>query len=218
MLGSKLNRRRALLLATGSALALPARRLAAALAAEEEKPAAETKPPAEAKPAADGKPPAAEAQGIDLGGKAMLVYVARDKAQWTAVKEAVGARQMMPRGTTPGDPLERLDDTDFEQQMIVGVFWGEMNFSGHNEKCWIQEVRVEDKQVIVHCRADLWGGNVFRSYRAWPYDVKAVPQSALPVLFEQTTIYQAAPQNSVKDQPLATLKPGEWKQEVKRPE
>ena len=89
MLGSKLNRRRALLLATGSALTLPATCLAAARAAEEEKPAAETKPPTEAKPAADGKPPAAEAQGIDQGGKAMMVYVARDKAQWAAVKQAV---------------------------------------------------------------------------------------------------------------------------------
>ena len=125
---------------------------------------------------------------------------------------------MMPRGTKPGDPLEKLDDTDFGRQMIVAVFWGEMSFSGQNEKCRIESVKVEAGKLVVRCQAELWGGAVKHAYRAWPYEVRAVPQSDLPVILVQTTNYQAAPKQSQKDKLLATLEPGEWKKEIKRGE
>ena len=98
----------------------------------------------------------------------------------------------------------------------MAVFWGEMNFSGHDEKCWIEAVDIGERQVTVDCRANLWGGNVKRSYRAWPYDAKVIRRSELPVVFVQATEYKADPKLSEKNKVLATLKPDEWKREVER--
>jgi hypothetical protein len=161
--------------------------------------------------------PVKQIRGGDLGGTAGAVYVARDKATWDAVKKAVGDRHELPRGSKQGESLDSLDDTDFQQDMIVAVFWGEMNFSGHNEKCWIESVDVGDRQVSVACRANLWGGNVLRSYRAWPYVARVVRRSDLPVVFVQDTQYEANPAASEKNKVLATLKPDDWKQEIAPP-
>ncbi len=147
----------------------------------------------------------------------MTVYVARDKTTWDAVKQAVGTRHDLALGAKQGNPLERLDGVDFKQDMIVAVFWGEMNFSGHEEKCWIEAVTIGEREVTVDCRANLWGGDVLRSYRAWPYDAQIVRRSELPLTFKQTTQYKALPNLTEKDKTLATLKPGDWKQEIALP-
>ena len=61
-----------------------------------------------------------------------MVYVARDKTTWDAVEKPLGMRhEFSRRDAIKGDSLESLDDVDFQQDMIVAVFWGEMNFSGH---------------------------------------------------------------------------------------
>lgn len=163
---------------------------------------------------AQSEPKAQEAKGIDLGGPTMTVFVARDTAAWDSVKQTVGKQQMIPRGMPKGDGLELLDAVDFRKQMIVAVFWGEMNFSGQSERCWIEQVSEAKGEVVVDCRATLWGGAVKASYRAWPYHVKVVPRSDGPVQFKQTTEWKAAPGRSEKDKVLATLKTGEWKQEI----
>ena len=165
---------------------------------------------------AEPTPQATEVRGIDVGGKGMALFVARDKATWDAVKKAVGDRQMLPRGFAKGGGLDRLDTVDFQKDMIVAVFWGQMSFSGQGEKCWIESVTTGKEEVTVVCRAILWGGAVKHAYRAWPYHVKAVKRSDLPVTFIQTTEYKAMPALSKKDQKLATLKPSEWKWKMQR--
>jgi hypothetical protein len=158
-----------------------------------------------------------QVRGVDIGSSHMIVFVARDKPTWDAVKQAAGPRHEFPRAALKGDELASLDPIDFQKEMIVAVFWGEMNFSGHDEKCWIEAVSVGDDEITVDCRASLWGGDVTRSYRAWPYDVKVVRRSELPVTFEQTTEIMTKPDQSEKEKPLATLKPGEWKREITPP-
>jgi hypothetical protein len=146
----------------------------------------------------------------------MSLFVARDKATWDAVKKAVSDRQMLPRGFAKGEGLDRLDAVDFQKDMIVAVFWGQMSFSGQGEKCWIESVTTGKEEVTVVCRAILWGGAVKHAYRAWPYHVKAVKRSDLPVTFVQTTEYKAMPSLSKRDQKLATLKPSEWQWKMQR--
>jgi len=160
------------------------------------------------------QPEPLEVKGIDLGGKTMMVFVARDKATWDKVKQTLGEPKMLPIGMAKGADLKTLDGTDFKTQMIVGVFWGQMNFSGHGEKCWIEGVSVAHGEVLVDCRATLWGGAVDASYRAWPYHAKIVPRSELPVRFAQTTERTAPPGRTEKDKTVATLKLGDWKQEI----
>ena len=123
----------------------------------------------------------------------MAVFVARDKTAWDAVKKAVGDRQMIPIGSAKGGGLDRLDTVDFQKDMIVAVFWGQMSFSGQGERCWIESVTTGKDEVTVDCRASLWGGAVKHAYLAWPYHAKAVKRSDLPVTFVQTTEYKAMP-------------------------
>ena len=155
-----------------------------------------------------------EVKGTNLGGKTGTVFVARDRATWDKVKQTLGQPQMLPIGMPKGDDLKVLDGVDFQKQMIVAVFWGQMNFSGQGEECWIEGVSVEKEEVVVDCRATLWGGPVKHSYRAWPYHAKVVPRSELPVRFKQTTEWTARPGRSEKDKTVATLKLGDWKQEI----
>lgn len=169
-------------------------------------------PAAGAEPAAEAPQ---EAFGIDLGNASRVAYVVRDQATWEAVKKAAGAPQMLPIGMPKGTELQTLDKTDFEKKMIVALFWGEMSFSAQKEKCWIENVTVGKKEVTVDCRALLWGGRASAAYRAWPYHVRVIERSELPVKFIQTTEWQAPPGRTDKDQPLATLQAGEWKQEIK---
>jgi len=166
-------------------------------------------------PCAKGaEPQLLEAKGTDLGGKATTVFVARDKETWNSVKQALGKEQMIPRGMPKGDGLNPLDDIDWKKQMIVAIFWGEMSFSGQGEKCWIETVTTGKEAVTIDCCAILWGGAVKHAYRAWPYHAKVVPRSDLPVIFKQTTVWKDTPDRSDKDKILATLKAGEWKQEI----
>lgn len=155
-------------------------------------------------------------RGIDLGTKEMRLYVARDKAAWDAVKKAAGDAQMLPIGTPKGDALERLDSVNFEKEMVVAVFWGQMSFAGEGEKCWIEKVTAGKDEVTVDCRETLWGGAVAHAYRAWPYAAKIVPRSDLPVTFVQTTDLRAT--KSKTERTLATLKPGEWERKLKERE
>jgi hypothetical protein len=155
-----------------------------------------------------------EVKGTSLGVKTEMVFVARDKATWDKVKQTLGEPKMLPIGTPKADDLKTLDGTDFKTQMIVAVFWGQMNFSGHGEKCWIEGVSVANGEMVVDCRATLWGGAVDASYRAWPYHAKVVPRSELPVRFKQTTEWTAPPGRSEKDKTVATLKNEDWKQEI----
>ncbi len=120
---------------------------------------------------------------------------------------------MLPIGMKKGGDLGLLDGTDFQKEMNVAVLWGEMNFSSQNEKCWIEEVAILKDEVVVDCRATLWGGAVDASFRAWPYHVKVVPRSALPVRFKQTTVWTARPDHTEKDKTVGTMKDEEWKQE-----
>lgn len=163
--------------------------------------------------ASPAQPKATEAKGTDAGGKTPTVFVARDQATWEKVKQAFGAPKMLPIGMKKGGDLSLLDGTDFQKQMIVAVLWGEMNFSSQNEKCWIEDVTILKDEVVVDCRATLWGGAVDASFRAWPYHVKVVPRSALPVRFKQTTVWTAPPGRTEKDKTVGILKDGEWKQE-----
>ena len=160
------------------------------------------------------QPPAQEVKGTNLGGKTGTVFVARDKATWDKVKKSLGEPQTLPIAMPKGDDLTALDGVDFKNQMIVVVSWGQMNFSGHGEKCWIEGVLVAKDEVLVDCRATLWGGPVDASYKAWPYHAKVVPRSELPVQFKQTTEWTAPPARSEKDKTLATLKNREWKKEI----
>ena len=78
------------------------------------------------------------------------------------IKQAAGERHEFPRSAVQGPSikvpsLDDLDGTDFQQDMIVAVFWGEMNFSGHDEKCWIEAVDIGERQVTVYCRARFFG-------------------------------------------------------------
>jgi len=166
---------------------------------------------------AEEPPQVKQARGIDLGGNVMALYVARDKATWDAVQQAAGERHEFPGGKLKGEGLERLDGVDFQQEMVVAVFWGEMNFSGHDEKCWIEGVSIGETEVTVDCRASLWGGDILRSFRAWPYDVKVVRRSELPVTFKQTTEYTAKPGLPEKEKIIAKLKSGQWKREIPPP-
>jgi len=159
------------------------------------------------------QPKAMEAKGIDAGGKTAMLFVARDQATWEKVKEAFGAPKMLPIGMKKGADLSLLDGTDFQKEMIMAVLWGEMNFSSQNEKCWIEDVAFIKDEMVVDCRATLWGGAVDASFRAWPYHVKAVPRSALPVRFKQTTVWTAHPGRTEKDKTVGTIKDGEWKLE-----
>lgn len=127
-----------------------------------------------------------------LGAKGWWCLL-HDKAAWDAVKKAVGDRQMLPRGFAKGGGLDRLGAVDFQKDMIVAVFWGQMSFAGEGEKCWIEGVTTGKDEVIVDCRANFWGGAVDHAYRAWPYHAKAVKRSDLPVTFMQTTEYKARP-------------------------
>lgn len=86
-----------------------------------------------------------------------MVFVARDQATWEKVKEAFGAPKMLPIGMKKEGDLGLLDGTDFQKEMIVAVLWGEMNFSRGDEKCWIEEVAILKDEVVVDCRAMLWG-------------------------------------------------------------
>lgn len=158
------------------------------------------------------QPQPKEAKGTDSGGKTGMSIVARDKATWDKVKQMLGDAQPLTIGAKKGDGLKTLDGTDFKAQMIVAVFWGQMDFSEPGEKCWIEGVAVAKDEVVVDCRATLWGGHVLRSYRVWPYHAKVVPRSELPVRFTQTTEWTAAPGRSEKDKTMATIKSGEWKQ------
>ncbi|QDU25412.1 hypothetical protein ETAA8_04800 [Anatilimnocola aggregata] len=166
-------------------------------------------------PATAAEPPPQEAAGIDRGDEKRFIFVARDKATWEAVKKAVDRPQMLPIGFAKGTELQTLDKTDFEKQMIVAVFWGEMTFSGQGEKCWIESVQTGDKEVTVDCRALLWGGRASAAYRAWPYHAKVVARSEVPVKFTQTTEWKALPDRSEKDKLLGTIQPGEWQLEIK---
>jgi hypothetical protein len=158
---------------------------------------------------AEPPPPVKEVRGTDLGGAAMILYAARDRAAWDEVKKAAGDRRMLPIGMPKGEGLDQLDATDFQREMIVAVFWGQMSFAGEGEKCWIESVTAGHEEVTVHCRANLWGGAVDHAYRAWPYHAKAVPRSGLPVTFVQTTDFKANPKLSERAKKLATLQPGE---------
>jgi hypothetical protein len=151
--------------------------------------------------------------GIQFGGDSMMVFVARDKAAWDAVKKEVGPSRIPPdRLKEPG--LTPLDHVDFHKDMIVAVFWGKIEFSGHGENCWIQDVTVGKKEVTVDCRAILWGGQILRSYTAYPYAASVVPRSDLPVTFVQSIDYKAAAAHSEKSKPLATVGPNRWKAEI----
>ena len=154
-----------------------------------------------------------EINGIQCGGDAMMVFVARDKAAWEAIKKEVGPSPI-PADRLKETGLAPLDHVDFHQDMIVAVFWGKMNFSGHGENCWIQDVTAGKKDVTVNCRAILWGGQILRSYLAYPYAVRVVPQSELPVKFIQTVDYKADATLSEKPKTLATLGPHEWKAKI----
>ena len=121
------------------------------------------------------------------------------------------------RQREPG--LPQFNGVDFQKQMIVAVFWGEMNFAGHDEKCWIESVgKAKDADghdfIKVDCQANLWGGEILRSYTAYPYHVMVVPRSNLPVKFLQTVRYRADKARGEKDKILATLGPNAWKQEL----
>lgn len=163
--------------------------------------------------AAEETPRPREVIGTDLGGKAMTVYLARDRAAWDEVKKSAGARQMLPIGMK-GQALEVLDSVNFQKEMIVAVFWGEKNFSGQGETCRIQEVLTGKEEVTVKCHALLWGGAVKHSYRAWPFHVKVVNRSNLPVTFISTTEDKANPKRAIEKGIGVTLKPGEWKAEI----
>jgi len=160
------------------------------------------------------KPQVREISGIELGGKTPMVFVARDKATWDNVIQAVGKPQMLPIGMPKGQDLQVLGNIDFTKQMIVAVFWGQMSFSGHDEKCRIERVTVGTDEVVVDCRATLWGGAVDAAYRAWPYHAMVVDRSDLPVRFRQSTDLKADPKHSEKDKPLAIIAAKEWKQEA----
>ena len=143
-----------------------------------------------------------------------MVCVARDKAAWEAIKHAAGKGKVLPIGTAQGNDLGLLDATDFQRQMIVAVFWGEMAFSGQGEKCWIEGVTVGKEEVVVNCRATLWGGAVKHAYRALPYYVKVVARNDLPVRFRQSTELKANPGRSEKDKTIGIVKAGAWKREA----
>ncbi len=155
-------------------------------------------------------------RGIDLGTKEMRLYVARDKAAWDAVKKAAGDAQMLPIGTPKGDALERLNSVNFDKEMIVAVFWGQMSFAGEGEQCWIEKVTAGKDEVTVDCREKVWDGAVDHAYRAWPYAAKIVPRSDLPVKFVESTELLAT--KTKKEQTLATLKPDEWERKLKEAE
>lgn len=163
--------------------------------------------------AAGAKPQVREISGIDFGGKTPLVVVARDKAAWDDVVQAVGKRRMLPIGFANGQDPASLANVDFGKKMIVAVFWGE-SFSGQGEKCRIERVSAGTDEVIVDCTATLWGGAVDAAYRAWPYHAMVVDRSDLPVRFRQTTELKADPKRSEKEKTLAIVAGKEWKREV----
>lgn len=163
-------------------------------------------------PAATGtEPQALEASGMDRGGRTGMVFVARDKATWDAVKQTAGKQQRLPLGMSKGEDLNLLDDIDFQKRMIVAVFWGEMTFAGQGEKYWIENVSIGNEEIVVDFHATLWGGAVDHAHRTWPYHAKVVPRSNLPVRFQQTTERNGNPGRSEKDKTVATLKAGDWK-------
>lgn len=161
---------------------------------------------------AEDKPPVREASGIELGGDAMVVYVVRDKAAWDALRKEGGSSHF---GIKRPPALVVLDGVDFQKDMIVAVFWGRMNFSGRDENCRISDVKIGEKEISVECVANLWGGQILRSYQAWPYAAKVIAKSDLPVTFIQTVEYKAKPDRARRGERIATLKPPEWKQEIK---
>ena len=131
---------------------------------------------------ADDTQPVREAHGTDVGGDAMVVYVVRDKATWEDMKKEVGHVHVSPTGKASGAGLAVLDGVDFQKDMIVAVFWGRMNFAGHGENCRITGVKGDakngDREITVECVANLWGGDILRSYEAWPYAARSLPKTS----------------------------------------
>lgn len=168
---------------------------------------------ADAQSAPAAKSGAQEALGIDYGSTTGMVVVARDKAAWDAALQAAGKQQMMPIGMSKGGDLAALGKIDFSKQMIVAVFWGEKSFSRQSEKCRIERTTVAGGELVVDCRATLWGGAVKAAYRAWPYHALVVDRSDLPVRFRQTTELQADPARGEKDKTLAVVPTTESKRE-----
>lgn len=169
---------------------------------------------ADAKQIPAAKPAVQEAVGIDFGSRTAMVVVARDKAAWEAALQAAGKKQMVPIGMAKAQDLASLGKIDFGKQMIIAVFWGELSFSGHNEKCRIERTAVAGGELVVDCRATLWGGAVDAAYRAWPYHALVVDRSDLPVRFRQTTELKAAPDRIEKDKTLAIVRPTESRREL----
>ena len=160
------------------------------------------------------KPAPRQAVGIDFGSGTAMVVVARDKAAWEGALAAAGKPQMVPIGMPKGDDLASLGNIDFSKQMIVAVFWGQLSFSGHDEKCRIERVAVDGGELVVDCRATLWGGAVDAAYRAWPYHALVVDRSELPVRFRQTTELKGGPTRGEKEKTLAVVTPTESKKEL----
>lgn len=161
--------------------------------------------------------PVREVQGIHHGTMRGMTFVARDRKAWDALQEAVGPPQDLPRTAKPLESLASLNNVDFSKEMIVAIFWGEMTFSGQGEKCWIKDVTTNDKEVVVECQANLWGGPVKRAYRAWPFHVRVVPKSDLPVRFTQVTFWIEAPEKIEKARTLGVIKPDHWRQNLPLP-
>ena len=162
--------------------------------------------------------PARDVQGIHLGTRKGMVFVARDKKTWEAVKEAIGKPQAIPKGGAKPESLDRLDDVDFGREMIVAVFWGEMSFSGQGEKCIIEKITAKKAEIEVACQAKLWGGAVKHAYRAWPFHVRVVPGSDLPVRFTQATHWIDTPDKFEKPRSLGVIQRDEWKQIIPLPQ
>ncbi len=114
-----------------------------------------------------------------------------------------------------GDALEQLDRVDFEREMIVAAFWGELDFTGHDEKCWIEAIDIGRDEVTVDCRSNLFGGQALRTALVWPYEVRVIARSELPVRFRLKIIYEPKGTEPDRELDLATLKPDAWKQLAK---
>lgn len=151
--------------------------------------------------------PVREILGIHYGSAKPSVHVARDRKAWEELKKSLGKPQDIPRTAARLRNLDELDEVDFEKEMIVAIFWGEHSFSGHDEKCWIHDVSVKEGELHVDGRAHLWGGAVKRAYRAWPFHVKVVAKSNLPVRFSQKTKWLDKPDQAEVTTTLGVIKP-----------
>ena len=116
----------------------------------------------------------------------MIVFVARDKAAWDKIKQTVGKPKVIPNGMTTSNDLSLLDGVDFQHQMIVTVFWGLRGFSGHGEKCWIESVTVGSEKMLADCQEIRWGGPTTAVCQVWPYHIKVIQRTDLPIQFDQT--------------------------------